>query len=90
MNARLCLLTQNIDLMNREKEDQLPLMQSFAVLSDKLDPLVEGVQKNRQKWLEIAAENCLVPPTVAGEERDDNDNLIVVESNVKIESTNAE
>ncbi|XP_023708360.1 dual 3',5'-cyclic-AMP and -GMP phosphodiesterase 11 isoform X1 [Cryptotermes secundus] len=56
-----------IDIMNREKEDQLPLMQvgfidsiclpiyeSFAVLSDKLEPLVEGVRQNKQHWLEIA------------------------------------
>lgn len=28
--------------------------QSFAVLSDKLEPLVEGVRQNKQHWLEIA------------------------------------
>ncbi|KAJ8943684.1 hypothetical protein NQ318_015173, partial [Aromia moschata] len=53
----------------------LPIYESFAVLSDKLEPLVEGVRQNRRKWLEIAAENCLVPETEANEERDDNDNL---------------
>lgn len=62
-----------IDIMNREKQDQLPLMQvgfidsiclpiyeSFAMLSDKLVPLVEGVRNNRIKWLEIASANSLV------------------------------
>nr|CAD7203178.1 unnamed protein product [Timema douglasi] len=56
-----------IDIMNREKEDQLPLMQvgfidsiclpiyeAFSVLSDKLSPLVEGVRRNKAQWLEIA------------------------------------
>ncbi|XP_076752724.1 dual 3',5'-cyclic-AMP and -GMP phosphodiesterase 11 isoform X1 [Xylocopa sonorina] len=65
-----------IDIMNREKEDQLPMMQvgfidsiclpiyeAFALLSDKLEPLVEGVRKNKQHWLEIAesrskTDNC--------------------------------
>jgi hypothetical protein len=28
--------------------------QSFAVLSDKLEPLVEGVRQNKRHWLEIA------------------------------------
>ncbi|XP_018570600.1 dual 3',5'-cyclic-AMP and -GMP phosphodiesterase 11 isoform X2 [Anoplophora glabripennis] len=77
-----------IDIMNREKEDQLPLMQvgfidsiclpiyeSFGMLSDHLEPLVEGVRQNRKKWLEIAAANCLVPQTETNEERDNNDNL---------------
>lgn len=58
-----------IDIMNREKEDQLPLMQvgfidsiclpiyeAFAELSDKLEPLVQGVRSNKQHWLDIAAE----------------------------------
>ncbi|KAL0117388.1 hypothetical protein PUN28_010311 [Cardiocondyla obscurior] len=56
-----------IDIMNREKEDQLPMMQvgfidsiclpiyeAFAHLSDKLVPLVDGVVVNKQHWLEIA------------------------------------
>ncbi|XP_076276982.1 dual 3',5'-cyclic-AMP and -GMP phosphodiesterase 11 isoform X5 [Lasioglossum baleicum] len=65
-----------IDIMNREKEDQLPMMQvgfidsiclpiyeAFALLSDKLEPLVEGVRENKQQWLEIAessskTDNC--------------------------------
>lgn len=76
-----------IDIMNREKEDQLPLMQvgfidsiclpiyeGFAKLSDKLEPLVEGVRQNRVKWMEIAAANSLVTPENA-EVRDDNDNV---------------
>jgi dual 3',5'-cyclic-AMP and -GMP phosphodiesterase 11 len=74
-----------IDLMNREKEDQLPLMQvgfidsiclpiyeAFSRLSPQLEPLVDGVKKNRAKWLEIAAAQSLIPPE---EERDSNDNL---------------
>ncbi|XP_044007181.1 dual 3',5'-cyclic-AMP and -GMP phosphodiesterase 11-like isoform X1 [Aphidius gifuensis] len=60
-----------IDIMNREKEDQLPMMQvgfidsiclpiyeAFALLSDKLNPLVEGVRQNKQHWLEIAEDTC--------------------------------
>ncbi|XP_034186192.1 dual 3',5'-cyclic-AMP and -GMP phosphodiesterase 11 isoform X3 [Osmia lignaria lignaria] len=60
-----------IDIMNREKEDQLPIMQvgfidsiclpiyeAFALLSDKLEPLVEGVRKNKQHWLEVAESRC--------------------------------
>ena len=30
------------------------ICQSFAVLSDKLEPLVEGVRQNKQHWLELA------------------------------------
>ncbi|KYN37518.1 Dual 3',5'-cyclic-AMP and -GMP phosphodiesterase 11 [Trachymyrmex septentrionalis] len=60
-----------IDIMNREKEDQLPMMQvgfidsiclpiyeAFAHLSDKLVPLVDGVSINKQHWLEIAESQC--------------------------------
>ncbi|XP_046832807.1 dual 3',5'-cyclic-AMP and -GMP phosphodiesterase 11 isoform X1 [Vespa crabro] len=60
-----------IDIMNREKEDQLPMMQvgfidsiclpiyeAFALLSDKLEPLVEGVTNNKRHWLEIAESKC--------------------------------
>uniref|UniRef100_A0A2M4CSB8 Phosphodiesterase n=1 Tax=Anopheles darlingi TaxID=43151 RepID=A0A2M4CSB8_ANODA len=56
-----------IDIMNREKEDQLPMMQvgfidsicipiyeAFASLSDKLMPLIEGVLENKQHWIELA------------------------------------
>ncbi|XP_038114377.1 dual 3',5'-cyclic-AMP and -GMP phosphodiesterase 11 isoform X2 [Culex quinquefasciatus] len=56
-----------IDIMNREKEDQLPMMQvgfidsiclpiyeAFASLSNKLNPLVEGVRDNKNHWLELA------------------------------------
>uniref|UniRef100_A0A1A9ZIV5 Phosphodiesterase n=1 Tax=Glossina pallidipes TaxID=7398 RepID=A0A1A9ZIV5_GLOPL len=58
-----------IDIMNREKEDELPMMQvgfiesiclpiyeAFAQLSDKLEPLVEGVRDNREHWVELAEE----------------------------------
>ncbi|XP_066992443.1 dual 3',5'-cyclic-AMP and -GMP phosphodiesterase 11 isoform X2 [Anabrus simplex] len=63
-----------IDIMNREKEDQLPLMQvgfidsiclpiyeAFAMLSDKLEPLVEGVRQNKAHWLEIANQSTVKP-----------------------------
>ncbi|XP_026472829.1 dual 3',5'-cyclic-AMP and -GMP phosphodiesterase 11 [Ctenocephalides felis] len=59
-----------IDLMNREKEDELPMMQvgfidsicipiyeAFATLSNKLEPLVEGVLANKKHWLELASQN---------------------------------
>ncbi|XP_050425718.1 dual 3',5'-cyclic-AMP and -GMP phosphodiesterase 11-like isoform X2 [Adelges cooleyi] len=54
-----------IDIMNREKEDQLPMMQvgfidsiclpiyqAIADLSEKLEPLIEGVRQNKIHWLE--------------------------------------
>ncbi|XP_066599827.1 dual 3',5'-cyclic-AMP and -GMP phosphodiesterase 11 [Prorops nasuta] len=60
-----------IDIMNREKEDELPMMQvgfidsiclpiyeAFALLSDKLDPLLKGVRENKQHWIEIAESQC--------------------------------
>nr|XP_029715287.1 dual 3',5'-cyclic-AMP and -GMP phosphodiesterase 11-like isoform X3 [Aedes albopictus]XP_029715288.1 dual 3',5'-cyclic-AMP and -GMP phosphodiesterase 11-like isoform X3 [Aedes albopictus] len=56
-----------IDIMNREKEDQLPMMQvgfidsiclpiyeAFASLSDKLTPLVDGVKDNKSHWIGLA------------------------------------
>ncbi|KAK9505337.1 hypothetical protein O3M35_009418 [Rhynocoris fuscipes] len=56
-----------IDIMNREKEDELPMMQvafidsiclpiyeAFSQLSDALVPLVEGVRDNKQRWLDIS------------------------------------
>ncbi|XP_017783345.1 PREDICTED: dual 3',5'-cyclic-AMP and -GMP phosphodiesterase 11 isoform X3 [Nicrophorus vespilloides] len=77
-----------IDIMNREKEDQLPLMQvgfidsiclpiyeSFAALSDKLEPLVDGVRENRDHWLEIAAAQSLIPSESM--EKDSNDNMTI-------------
>ncbi|CAH0774211.1 unnamed protein product [Bemisia tabaci] len=58
-----------IDIMNREKEDQLPMMQvgfidsiclpiyeAFAELSEELEPLVEGVRENKKNWLDLAEE----------------------------------
>ncbi len=32
-------------------------LQSFAVLSDKLEPLVDGVRNNKQMWLQMASED---------------------------------
>ncbi|KAM8716748.1 hypothetical protein ACLKA7_003596 [Drosophila subpalustris] len=56
-----------IDIMNREKEDELPMMQvnfidsiclpiyeAFAQLSEKLEPLVDGVRDNRGHWIDMA------------------------------------
>jgi len=56
-----------IDMMNREKKDQLPAMQvsfidsiclpvydAFASLSGKLAPLLDGVHCNRQQWQLLA------------------------------------
>ncbi|CRK99879.1 CLUMA_CG013180, isoform A [Clunio marinus] len=56
-----------IDIMNREKEDQLPLMQvgfidsiclpiyeAFADLSKELTPLLDGVKENKKQWLGLA------------------------------------
>ena len=51
---------------------QMSFEQAFARLSPHLEPLVEGVNKNRVKWLEIAAAQSLIPPEG---ERDSNDNL---------------
>ncbi|GAB6024627.1 hypothetical protein CHUAL_009771 [Chamberlinius hualienensis] len=58
-----------IDMMDRDKKDQLPSMQvnfidsiclplyeAFARLSPKLTPLLEGVQANRQNWQTLAEE----------------------------------
>ncbi|XP_077546294.1 dual 3',5'-cyclic-AMP and -GMP phosphodiesterase 11-like [Haemaphysalis longicornis] len=58
---------QPIDMMNREKKDQLPAMQlgfidsiclplyrSFATLNDRLYPLLEGVELNRMEWKQLA------------------------------------
>lgn len=48
------------------------------MLSDKLEPLIVGVRQNREKWMEIAADNSLVTSTtapVAGDAKDSNDNL---------------
>lgn len=59
-------------------------MQAFAHLSDKLEPLVEGVRENRQHWLELdqqnklAAErsNCLaIMPSSNNNHNNNNNNL---------------
>jgi len=55
-----------IDMMNREKKDQLPTMQvafidsicqpvyeAFARLSPNLSPLLDGVKVNREHWVHI-------------------------------------
>lgn len=60
-----------IDIMNREKEDQLPKMQvgfidsiclpiyeSFAVLSTSLEPMVERVRYNRKQWIRLSDEGA--------------------------------
>lgn len=75
-----------IDIMNREKEDQLPMMQvgfidsiclpiyeAFAVLSDKLEPLAEGVRQNKTHWLQIAGMSIGTGvPNTADESREKN------------------
>ena len=61
------LHVEPIDMMNREKKDKLPAMQvdfidsicspvyeAFASLSDRLKPMLEGCQENRQKWTKLA------------------------------------
>ncbi|GIY04890.1 dual 3',5'-cyclic-AMP and -GMP phosphodiesterase 11 [Caerostris extrusa] len=53
-----------IDMMNRDKNKKLPLMQiefidsiclpvyeAFALISDKFGPLLERVKENRAQWL---------------------------------------
>ncbi|GIX82519.1 dual 3',5'-cyclic-AMP and -GMP phosphodiesterase 11 [Caerostris extrusa] len=55
------------DMMNRDKKAMLPLMQvafidsiclplyeAFAMISDKLCPLLAGVKENRAQWLKLA------------------------------------
>ncbi|KAB0793779.1 hypothetical protein PPYR_13399 [Photinus pyralis] len=89
-----------IDIMNREKEDQLPLMQvgfidsicmpiyeAFAVLSDKLEILVDGVRINRDHWLQIAEEHKLLTTNNA---KDSNDNVTVSKSGGTPDSNNFE
>ncbi|XP_063625843.1 dual 3',5'-cyclic-AMP and -GMP phosphodiesterase 11-like isoform X2 [Cydia splendana] len=56
-----------IDLMNRDKEDELPAMQvkfidticlpiyeAFAVLSQSLQPMLDRVKSNRAHWIELS------------------------------------
>ncbi|KAL4709007.1 hypothetical protein ACJJTC_005868, partial [Scirpophaga incertulas] len=57
-----------IDIMNRDKEDELPAMQvkfidticlpiyeAFAVLSSGLQPMLDRVKSNRAHWIELAS-----------------------------------
>jgi hypothetical protein len=57
------LNVEPIDMMNREKKDRLPYMQvdfidticlpvyqAFANMSDRLKPMLEGCNKNKQNW----------------------------------------
>lgn len=68
------LKIQPIDMMNREKKDELPLMQvrfidaicipvyeAFSKISDHLKVLEEGVKHNRCQWLKAAEERNLCP-----------------------------
>ncbi|GFT58005.1 dual 3',5'-cyclic-AMP and -GMP phosphodiesterase 11 [Nephila pilipes] len=61
------LKIQPIDMMDRDKKDELPLMQvrfidsicapvyeAFAKISDKLKPLMDGVRENRAEWVKLA------------------------------------
>ena len=61
------LNVEPIDMMNREKKDKLPAMQvdfidsicspvykAFASMSDRLEPMIEGCDKNRVKWTELS------------------------------------
>lgn len=66
------LKIQPIDMMNREKKDELPLMQvrfidaicipvyeAFSKISDHMKVLEEGVKHNRSQWLKAAEERNL-------------------------------
>lgn len=66
------LKMQPIDMMDREKSDQLPLMQVrfidqicvpvydvFSKISDKMEPLLTGVLSNRRQWLKLVEEQGL-------------------------------
>ncbi|CAG9827483.1 unnamed protein product [Diabrotica balteata] len=77
-----------MDIMDRTKAEQLPMMQinfidsiclpiyeAFADLSDSLHPLLDGVKQNRTHWLEEAQRAHLVPEINERQEKDDNDNL---------------
>ncbi|GIY30926.1 dual 3',5'-cyclic-AMP and -GMP phosphodiesterase 11 [Caerostris extrusa] len=68
-DAEKQLKLEPTDMMNRDKKDKLPLMQvafidsiclplyeAFALISDKLGPLLEGVKENRAQWLKLAEE----------------------------------
>ncbi|KAL3272584.1 hypothetical protein HHI36_014054, partial [Cryptolaemus montrouzieri] len=56
--------------IEREKLNITPI--AFALLSDKLQPLVVGVKENREKWMKIAMDQSLI--TIDGEETNNNDN----------------
>ncbi|KAL5278928.1 PDE5A family protein [Megaselia abdita] len=78
-----------IDIMDREKEDQLPMMQvgfidsicmpiyeAFANVSMELQPLVEGVRDNRRHWIEIATrvQEVRSKEELNGDDENDDDN----------------
>lgn len=53
-------------------------LQAFALLSDKLEPLVDGVRRNKEHWLDVAAANKLTPAT--NHDRDSSNEEPVVNS----------
>ncbi|XP_071039979.1 dual 3',5'-cyclic-AMP and -GMP phosphodiesterase 11 [Parasteatoda tepidariorum] len=66
------LKIQPIDMMNRDKKEELPLMQvrfidsicapvyeAFSNISEQLKPLMDGVRENRAEWLKLAQERNL-------------------------------
>jgi len=77
-----------IDMMNREKKDKLPTMQvgfidnicspvykAFASMSDRLEPMLAGCNKNREKWTELAKKGPSAWELLTEDEDDDDDEL---------------
>ncbi|GBP36575.1 Dual 3',5'-cyclic-AMP and -GMP phosphodiesterase 11 [Eumeta japonica] len=67
LGQSLCELPLYSDIMNREKEDELPAMQvkfidsiclpiyeAFAVLSPALQPMLDRVKANRAHWIDLS------------------------------------
>ncbi|XP_033150871.1 dual 3',5'-cyclic-AMP and -GMP phosphodiesterase 11 isoform X1 [Drosophila busckii] len=88
-----------IDIMNREKEDELPMMQvnfidsiclpiyeAFATLSDKLEPLVEGVRDNRGHWIELA-EDVKTSQEDEQQQQQQQQQIVIANGNSKQQST---
>lgn len=63
------------------------VLQAFALLSDKLEVLVEGVRQNREHWLQIAEEHKLLP---TNNEKDSNDNVTTISKPNTPDSNNIE